>query len=96
MIKRFNRYILWEIAKLFSIALIAFTTIIMLGGLMQQLVLEGLGPMAILDLLPYLLPIGLQFGLPQRCCLLCAVFMVGSVQTMKSWRLRRPESTRSR
>jgi lipopolysaccharide export system permease protein len=64
MFNRFNRYILWEIGKLFSIALIAFTAIIMLGGLAQQLALEGLGPMAIADLLPYLLPIGLQFGLP--------------------------------
>ncbi len=85
MIKRFNRYILWEIAKLFSIALIAFTTIIMLGGLMQQIVLEGLGPMAILDLLPYLLPIGLQFGLPPTLLFAFAAFMDASARTMKSW-----------
>jgi lipopolysaccharide export system permease protein len=75
MIKRFNRYILWEITKLFSIALIAFTAIIMLGGLAQQLVLEGLGPMAIVDLLPYLMPIGLQFGLPPTLLFaVCSVY----------------------
>lgn len=75
MIKRFNRYILWEITKLFSIALVAFTAIIMLGGLAQQLALEGLGPMAILDLLPYLLPIGLQFGLPPTLLFaVCSVY----------------------
>ena len=75
MIKRFNRYILWEIMKLFSIALVAFTAIIMLGGLTQQLAREGLGPMAILDLLPYLLPIGLQFGLPPTLLFaVCSVY----------------------
>ena len=75
MIKRFNRYILWEITKLFSIALVAFTAIIMLGGLAQQLALEGLGPMAIVELLPYLLPIGLQFGLPPTLLFaVCSVY----------------------
>lgn len=75
MIKRFNRYILWEIIKLFSISLVAFTAIIILGGLAQQLAREGLGPMAILDLLPYLLPIGLQFGLPPTLLFaVCSVY----------------------
>jgi lipopolysaccharide export system permease protein len=75
MLKRFNRYILWEIAKLFTIALVAFTAIIMLGGLAQQLMLEGLGPMAVLDLMPYLLPIGLQFGLPPTLLFaVCSVY----------------------
>ncbi len=75
MLKRFNRYILWEITKLFTIALVAFTAIIMLGGLTQQLMLEGLGPMAVLDLMPYLLPIGLQFGLPPTLLFaVCSVY----------------------
>ncbi len=83
MIKRFNRYILWEIAKLFSIALIAFTTIIMLGGLMQQLVLEGLGPMAILDLLPYLLPIGCNLDYHNTFVCGFVVFTVESARTTR-------------
>ncbi len=75
MIKRFNRYILWEVTKLFSIALIAFTAVIMLGGLVQQMSREGLGPMAIIELLPYLLPIGLQFGLPPTLLFaVCSVY----------------------
>ena len=75
MIKRFNRYILWEITKLFSIALVAFTAIIMLGGLAQQMALERLGPMAIVELFPYLLPIGLQFGLPPTLLFaVCSVY----------------------
>ena len=75
MIQRFNRYILWEVTKLFSIALVAFTAIIMLGGLAQQLALEGLGTMAIIELLPYLLPIGLQFGLPPTLLFaVCSVY----------------------
>lgn len=75
MIKRFNRYILWEITKLFSIALVAFTAIIMLGGLAQQMLNERLGAMAIIELLPYFLPIGLQFGLPPTLLFaVCSVY----------------------
>jgi lipopolysaccharide export system permease protein len=47
----------------------------MLGGLAHQLALEGLGPMAIVELLPYLLPIGLQFGLPPTLLFaVCSVY----------------------
>lgn len=75
MFQRFNRYILWEIAKLFSIALIAFTGVIMLGGVAQQLRNEGLGPMAIIDLLPYVFPIALQFALPATLLFaVCSVY----------------------
>ncbi len=64
MLRRFNRYILWEVGKLFAVALTAFTTVIMLAGVVQQLVSQGLGIMAIMELLPYVLPISLQFALP--------------------------------
>ncbi len=75
MIKRFNRYILWEVAKLFSIALVAFTAVIVLGVLMQQMLREKLGPMVIVELLPYMLPIGLQFGLPPTLLFaVCSVY----------------------
>jgi lipopolysaccharide export system permease protein len=62
--RRFNRYIVWEITKLFVVALVAFTTMIMLAGVVQQLLSQGLGPMAIVELLPYVLPTSLQFALP--------------------------------
>lgn len=64
MIRRFNLYVIWEITKLFLIALIAFTTLILLAGVAQQLQSQGLGPQAILQLIPYVLPISLQYALP--------------------------------
>jgi lipopolysaccharide export system permease protein len=64
MMRRFNRYLLWETGKLFIVALVAFTTVIMLGGVVQKLIAHGLGPRVILELMPYILPMGLQFALP--------------------------------
>lgn len=62
--RRFNLYVVWEITKLFTVALVGFTTLIMLAGVFQQLITQGLGPQAILKLLPYVLPISLQYALP--------------------------------
>lgn len=73
--QRFNRYILWEIAKLFVVALVAFTSIIILFGVMQQLLRQGLGTMAIIQLLPYILPVSLQFALPATLLFaVCSVY----------------------
>lgn len=75
MLRRFNRYILWEVLKLFVVALFAFTTLIMLVGVVQQLISQGLGPMAIIELLPYVLPISLQFALPATLLFaVCSVY----------------------
>lgn len=72
---KFNLYVIWEIGKLFVIALVAFTTVIMLFGLVQQLLSQGLGPMAILELIPYVLPISLQFALPATLLFaVCSVY----------------------
>jgi lipopolysaccharide export system permease protein len=73
--QRFNLYIFWEIFKLFFIALVAFTTLIMLAGIAQQLVSQGLGPQAIIELLPYILPISLQYALPATLLFaVCSVY----------------------
>ncbi len=61
---RFNLYICWEITKLFVIALVAFTTVIMLAGIAKELLTQGLGLFAVLELLPFVLPESLQFALP--------------------------------
>lgn len=75
MLRRFNRYILWEISKLFVVALLAFTTLIMLVGIVQQLISQGLGPKAIIELLPYVLPISLQYALPATLLFaVCSVY----------------------
>ncbi|MFK7737737.1 MAG: LptF/LptG family permease [Pirellulaceae bacterium] len=73
--QRFNLYIIWEITKLFLVALVAFTTLIILTEVARQLVSQGLGPSAILELLPYVLPISLQFALPATILFaVCSVY----------------------
>lgn len=75
MMRRFNIYVIWEITKLFVVALVAFTTLIMLAGVVQQLVSQGLGPKASLELIPYILPISLQFALPATLLFaVCSVY----------------------
>lgn len=61
---RLSRYILTEIMKIFVVALIALTLLILLIGVARTLLREGLGPLAIVQLLPYVLPISLQFAFP--------------------------------
>lgn len=73
--QRFNRYILWEISKLFVIALVAFTTVIILFGVMKELLRQGLGTVAVLQLLPYVLPVSMQFALPATLLFaVCSVY----------------------
>ena len=75
MIRRFNFYIVWEITKLFSIALIAFTSLFMLVGVGKELVSQGLDFRAVLELIPYFLPISLQFALPATLLFaVCSVY----------------------
>ncbi|MEO1530241.1 MAG: LptF/LptG family permease [Planctomycetota bacterium] len=61
---RLTRYILTEILKIFVVALFALTLLILLIGIGKTLLREGLGPVAILQLLPFVLPIALQFSFP--------------------------------
>lgn len=73
--QRFNRYILWEVSKLFVIALVAFTLVIILFGVMKELLRQGLGTMAVLQLLPYVLPVSLQYALPATLLFaVCSVY----------------------
>ncbi len=61
---RLTRYILTEIMKIFVVALVALTLLILLIGVGRTLLREGLGPVAIVRLLPFVLPISLQFAFP--------------------------------
>ena len=75
MMRRFTIYILWEITKLFVVALTAFTTLIMLLGVVQQLINERLSPLAIIGLIPYILPVSLQYALPATLLFaVCSVY----------------------
>lgn len=64
MIRRFHRYILTEVIKLFVLALTAITMLLMLGMLVERAIVENVGMLAILKLIPFLLPTSLQYALP--------------------------------
>ncbi len=75
MMRRFTFYILWEVGKLFIIALTAFTTLFMLFFVVQQLINERVSPFAILSLIPYTLPLSLQYALPATLLFaVCSVY----------------------
>lgn len=75
MMRRFTIYILWEVGKLFIVALAAFTTLIMLVGVLEKLINERLSLLAIVSLIPYILPFSLQFALPATLLFaVCSVY----------------------
>ena len=84
-----TRYILAEILKIFVVALFVLTTLILLIGVARKLLIEGLGPLSILQLLPYLLPMSLQFAFPATalfavCCVYGRMSADGEVSTVKA------------
>ena len=75
MLGKLHRYVLWEVLRLFIISLAVVTSVIMAGVIVQRLVAEGLGILAIIQLLPYGLPIALQYALPATLLFsVCSVF----------------------
>ncbi len=59
-----TRYVLLELAKVFSVALIGLTTAILLVGVVREAVSQGLPPAEVLKILPYILPDALRFAIP--------------------------------
>lgn len=86
---RLTRYIVCEIAKIFVVALIALTMLILLIGVGRELLREGLGPLAVIQLLPYVLPVSLQFAVPATalfavCCVYGRMAADGEISTVKA------------
>lgn len=86
---RLTRYILFETLKIFVVALVALTMLILVIGVARQLIREGMGPMAVVQLLPYVLPISLQFALPATalfavCCVYGRMSSDGEISTVKA------------
>lgn len=86
---RLTRYILIEILKIFVVALIALTMMILLIAIGRELLRRGLGPLAVIQLLPYVLPISLQFAFPATalfsvCCVYGRMAADGEVATVKA------------
>ncbi len=70
----FSRYILFETGKVFSVALLALTFLMVMVGVVKEAVQQGLGLLSILQLAPYLLPSAMVFAVPGT--LLFAVSLV--------------------
>lgn len=86
---RLTRYILGEIFKIFIVALIVLTILILLIGVGRELIRKGLGPAAVLQLLPFILPIALQHAVPATalfsvCCVYGKMAADGEVSTVKA------------
>ncbi len=62
--KLLTRYVLLELIKVFLVALAALTGLIVLVGAVQEAVRQGLSPVPVLQLIPYILPDALRFALP--------------------------------
>ena len=70
-----SRYVLWELIKVFLTALFALTGMVVLIGLAMQAVREGLGPIPILKMVPYILPDSLRFSVPATILMaVCTVY----------------------
>jgi lipopolysaccharide export system permease protein len=59
-----SRYILAELLKVFFVTLLGMTMVILLAGIAQEAVRQGLGLLPILRLVPYLLPNALVYAVP--------------------------------
>src|SRR6185437_6154844 len=59
-----TRYVLWELLKVFLVALTVLTVVLLMYGLVKQAHDEGLGPQQVLMLIPYILPAMLRYTIP--------------------------------
>ena len=89
MPSRLTRYVLFEILKIFIVSLIALTLLNLLIGVARELLRRGLGVVAVVQLLPYVLPISLQFAFPATalfsvCCVYGRMAADGEVATVKA------------
>jgi lipopolysaccharide export system permease protein len=66
----FTRYVLSQLTKLFLLALIALTSLLLIGVIVKEAVERNLPPAAVLRLIPYILPEVLRITVP--VCLLLA------------------------
>lgn len=73
--QRITRYVLSELLKMFLVVLGGMTIIFVLGVVAEQAISEGLGVTAVLQLLPYALPMALRFTIPATILFAaCSVF----------------------
>jgi lipopolysaccharide export system permease protein len=86
---KITRYLVGEIVKIFVVALVSLTFLILLIGVGRELLREGLGPLSVIQLLPYVLPLSLQHSVPATalfsvCCVYGRMAADGEVATIKA------------
>src|SRR2546423_9000731 len=59
-----HRMIFWELARVFFLALLALTGMLVLGGVVAEATQRGLAPMQLLMAIPLLVPSTLPYTLP--------------------------------
>src|SRR5262249_39699403 len=59
-----HRMILWELVKVFTIALVGITGILLMAGLIAEASQQGLGPGQVLAAIPLLIPSTLPYTIP--------------------------------
>ena len=70
-----TRYVLVELLKVFSVTLAVMTVLMIIVGAVHEAMLQGLGPVPVMRLIPYLLPNALRFAVPGTILFAaCSVF----------------------
>src|SRR6516162_7638389 len=59
-----SRMIFWELVKVFLMALVAITGILLVAGIIAEATQQGLGPKQILSAIPLLIPSTLPYTIP--------------------------------
>ena len=59
-----HRMVLWELVKVFGVALVGITGILLMAGLISEASQQGLGPGQVLAAIPLLVPSTLPYTLP--------------------------------
>ena len=59
-----TRYVLGELLKVFVVTLVILTSVIVIFGVIQEAINQGLGIGPVLRLLPYILPEAMRYAVP--------------------------------
>lgn len=70
---RITRYVLAELCKVFLVALMGLTTMMLLVGVIREAVAQGLPPGQVVRLVPFVLPDALRFAIPVTLLLAVSV-----------------------
>ena len=79
-----SRYVLLELLKVFGCALVALTLFVVLIGVAQEAISQGLGAVTVIQLVPFILPEALRFLFRRPFCLRFAAFTVAWPRRMNS------------